>query len=822
MGAAAGGSRFRRLGRSMTLAAALLLPATSAAQVSPVGPDGAAPPMVTLPPVEVIATTPLRGAGIDRSKVPGTVQTLTSGDFGRTGSPIVTETLFQRTPGVSVADPNGNSAAQELSYRGFHASPLPGSPQGVAVYMNGIRLNEAFGDTVNWDLIPTNAIDRSDLWTNNPIFGLNALGGAVNLQMKNGFTYQGFESEAQGGSFGRFTGEAQYGVQIGDRAAYIAAEGLHDDGWRFKSPTDLARLYGDLGWRNDAAELHLVVSAASSSFGASAATPIQLLDRDDRTIFTTPQTTENKMGLLALNGKYSLSDAWSLQGNLYVRGFQQHHLDGNVADTERCSNSASAQFLDHLCLQDDGFPRPNPVTAAFSDQFAILDQNNNPIPCPPGSGNTCGTTPYGTIDRTRNNATTLGASLQASGTENLFDHGNHFVVGGGIDHSIGHFNSNSTLGFINPDLTVTIHPGISGDGAIIHTLGGFGYGPINIDTRNTYWGLYALDTFDIDERLAATAGARLNIAGIAVSDRLGTSPDLNSNRVYTHLNPVSGLTYKITSDLTAYGGFSQSNRAPAPLESSCSNQIKPCLLENALVSDPPLKQVVAQTYEAGLRQTLPVDGGRLEWKAGLFRTDTSDDIINLASSVQGRGFFQNVPGTRRQGLEASIQFQSAQWRAYAGYSLLDATYQFTADLPSPNNPLADANGNVHVVPGKRIPGIPMNQAKFGVDFMPSPQWKLGADAVVVGSRYFVGDDANQNARLSGYWLVNLHASYQVTQDVQIFGLVNNLFDRRYALFGSFFNPLATANAGLPIVLTDRRTEVLGQPLSIYGGIRITF
>jgi iron complex outermembrane receptor protein len=76
--------------------------------------------------------------------------------------------------------------------------------------------------------------------------------------------------------------------------------------------------------------------------------------------------------------------------------------------------------------------------------------------------------------------------------------------------------------------------------------------------------------------------------------------------------------------------------------------------------------------------------------------------------------------------------------------------------------------------------------------------------------------------LPGYWLVNLHASYQLTKEVQIFGLVNNLFNRRYALFGTYFNPEDVANVGLPVVLTDHRTEVLGPPLAAYGGIRITF
>jgi iron complex outermembrane recepter protein len=314
----------------------------------------------------------------------------------------------------------------------------------------------------------------------------------------------------------------------------------------------------------------------------------------------------------------------------------------------------------------------------------------------------------------------------------------------------------------------------------------------------------------------------LNIASIAISDQLGTSPDLNSNQTYTHLNPVAGLAYKLTPDLTAYFGYSQANRAPTPLELSCSNPLKPCLLENFLVSDPPLKQVVATTYEAGLRQNLPINDGKFEWKAGLFRTNTSDDIINVASVIQGRGFFQNVPGTRRQGLEASIQYQSPQWLLYAGYSVTDATYQFAGELPSPNNPMADADGNIHVVPGKQLPGIPLNQGKIGVYFMPTPQWTLGADMALVGSRYLVGDDANQNPKLPGYWLVNLHASYQVTKEVQIFGLVNNLFNRRYALFGTFFDPQSVANVGLPIVLTDHRTEVLGPPLSIYGGIRVTF
>src|SRR6266850_840867 len=235
------------------IGALFMLPASALAQSEP----------VALPEVNVIAPSPL-GGYVDRDKVPGTVQTLTAPDFTRTESPNVTDTLFQRIPGVSVSDPSGNAAAQELNYRGFAASPVQGTPQGIAVNMSGIRFNEAFGDTVNWDLIPTIAIDSADLWTNNPVFGLNALGGAINFRMKNGFTYRGTETEFQGGSFVTFTGAAQTGLQFGDDAVYLAAQGLHQGGWRFQSSADYARVFADFGRQIDRGEFHLVAAGASS------------------------------------------------------------------------------------------------------------------------------------------------------------------------------------------------------------------------------------------------------------------------------------------------------------------------------------------------------------------------------------------------------------------------------------------------------------------------------------------------------------------------------------------------------------------------------
>lgn len=770
-----------------------------------------------LPEIQVISTSPLSGGAIDRDKVPALAQTVTADDIARTSSPNIVDTLFQRIPGMSTSDQQGSNFQTDLRYRGFVASPVPGQPQGLAVYLNGVRVNEAFGDTVNFDFVPTNAVDRADVQANNPVFGLNALGGAVNFQMKNGFTFEGFEGEFLGGSFGRISTSMQYGIRRDDIAAYLAVQGLNDTGWRHVSPARLVRAYGDIGWRHDGYEMHLVLSAASNAFGAVASAPIELLQRDWHATYTWPQTTQHQNVLAALNGKFAVAENWSLQSNVYVRTFKQAHLDGNAADVERCSNASS--FPNKLCLQDDGFPRPIPVTAPFRDQFAVLDQNNNPIPCPPGAGNTCAAVPYGTLDRTDTDTVTVGASLQASNDAKLFGHDNRFIVGASIDHSSTNFTSSSTLGFINPDLSVVINPAIPGNGQIIHTLGNIGFIPVNLDARNTYLGLYATDTFDVTAQLSLTLGGRLNVARIKMTDLTGAAPDLDSDLTYTRFNPLAGLTYKLMPGLAAYGGYSESNRVPTPLELGCSNANKPCLIESALVADPPLRQVVSRTYEAGLRGNVPLLDGRLDWKLGGYRTDVTDDIITTASAIQGRSFFQNVPATRRQGLEAGAQYAAPRFVLYANYSLIDATYQFSGMLASPNNPMADANGNISVVPGNKIPAIPAHQLKAGFDAAFTPEWKVGADVAVVGSQYFVGDNSNLNAPVPAYWTTNLHSSFQVTKEAQLFALITNLFNQRYYSYGTYFQLDGVAKA-VGFVFSDPRSVTPAQPFAVYGGLRL--
>src|ERR1700680_4845863 len=274
-------------------------------------------------------TTPVPGSGIDVEKVPASVNIVNVGQIDRLRSANISDALQQYVPGIVVNEVSGNPFQPNVQFRGFVASPVAGTPQGLAVYQNGVRINEAFGDTANWDLIPTAAIQSVVVVTNNPAFGLNALGGAVNVQMKNGFNYHGAEIDTMGGSFGRVQSSAQWGKQVDNFAVYGALEGLHDDGFRNFSASDVRRFYGDVGYRNDTSEFHLNMGAADNKFGATATAPIELLQQYWGATYTSPQTTNNRVGYVHLRVKVEITPTWTIDGIAHLRVFDQKTQDGN-------------------------------------------------------------------------------------------------------------------------------------------------------------------------------------------------------------------------------------------------------------------------------------------------------------------------------------------------------------------------------------------------------------------------------------------------------------------------------------------------------------
>ncbi len=723
--------------------------------------------------------------------MPASINVVGTSEIERTGSPVVTDALKQYVPSTNTTDVAGNPFQPNLEFRGFVASPVSGTPQGLAVYQNGVRINEAFGDTVNWDLIPTAAIQSVTMVTNNPAFGLNALGGAVNIQMKNGFIYHGAEIDTMGGSYGRIQSSAQWGKQVDNFAVYGALEGVHDDGFRNFSPSDIRRFYGDVGYRSDGNEFHMNMGIADNKFGATATVPVELLDQFWGATYTTPQTTENRVGYLNFTGKVEATPTWTLESAAHVRFFEQGVVDGNPTGTQPCADPTL------LCFRDDSTPANGLNGAQLANPFApdaVL----------------------GELDRSLTRSTTTGLSVQATNSDELFGHTNRFVIGTSFDYSTTRYNASAELGSIGPNFVV------SGSGIFLGQSGSpVSIGPVALRTTNQYTGLYVLDTFDVTKAFSITGGGRFNDARIALRDQLGTS--LNGNETFDRFNPIIGGTYKITPELTAYASYSEANRAPTPLELGCADPAHPCIIAAFLVSDPPLQQVVSRTVEAGFRGTEQLGIGTLNWKFSAYRAKNTDDILAIPSpALQGFGYFQNVGDTRRQGVEAEVNLKSSALQMSASYAFVDARFLNALKVGS-NSPFADAEGNVQILPGNQIPAIPRHRIKASVDYSITDAFKIGGDALFVSSQYFVGDESNQAAKLPGYAVFNLRTSYQIDKTFQIYARVDNVFDNRYATYGTFFDTGAIpnfANGGAPF--TDARSLSPARPRSFYVGLKATF
>jgi iron complex outermembrane receptor protein len=727
---------------------------------------------VTLDELGVVATTPVSaigGSGLTLSRVPSTVETARAEDFAQDRATFdPTFTLARRTPAVNLSDSQGNSNRQTLSYRGFQVSPVQGTPQGLAVYQNGVRINEAFGDVGNWGLIPSVAINRLDIFSSNPAFGRNAIGGAINIEMKNGFTWQGTELTVTGGSYGRIAGSIQHGQSIGPWSFYFAGEGLRDEGWRYRSPSEIGRVYGDLGYRSPDSEFHVIAQGAKTSFVAAAATPADLQRIDERAIFNNPQTTSNELGQVQVTGKVNLAPTWDLAGTAYVRRFSQRYVDGNDGNFENCNRASSSRGF--LCYQDDGCsPSAGQSNQAFRNQFLLLGPQNQRVPFTSGI-------PYGTLDTTRTEATGYGGSLQVTGRDQWFGHANSLIVGGSIDAADYTFKSSSVLGVINPDLSVTTSPLNPTYGLVpglgtgpLRTAAALGIAPSQVSGSNLYLGLYAVDTFDVTDALSLTAGARLSFARIAMQDLAGFPPDVTGTHYYNRINPVAGLAYRFLPELSLYGGYSESYRAPTPLELACANPSRPCLLPNSLVADPPLKQVEGRTYEVGTRGTVPIvyEGGLLNYKLGAFRTDLAADIIQLATPGNAaRGYYVNVPAPSARAPKS----RASSWAS--------------AGRPTPTT-------RSSTPPSSSTARSPRPTIRWPT---PTARSRCGR---ATRCRELPGHPEPAGVRA-----------------------VTNLTNNRYANFGAFIQP----NAAFANVynLNDPRTTTLAQPLSVYGGVRYVF
>jgi iron complex outermembrane receptor protein len=747
----------------------------------------------------VVGVTPVPGFKVDKDKIPGNIQTLRSSDLTRNGAASVLGALDQQVSGVNFNDTLADPFQPEVLFRGFEASPVLGTPQGMAVYQNGVRVNEAFGDTVNWDLIPDIAIDRIDVLNATSVFGLNALGGAMTVTMKNGFTYQGFDATVSGGSFNQRQAQAEYGVNDGTLGAYVAVNGLKEGGWRHFAQDRVKQYYLDLSFHADPITSDLSYSRANNRLFGQGAAPVQSLAISPENVFTGPQDNIDNLDMITLNTAYNFTPTLALSNVVYFRNYRQTVANGDDSNYAACDDAVGPGLL---CDGD----------------YVLTDTAGQNIPDITNGGATL----IGQNDYEAIHSQTWGGSLQFSSTEKLLGHGNSFAIGATVDTSSTHFFSGTWLGVIDASLTVLPSPYFVATPEGVDSTAT----PVILNANNKYYGMYLTDTFDLVEALSVTVNGRYNIAKVDLADRNGDA--LNGNNRFTHFDPSAGVTYKVIPALTVYGSYAINNRTPTASELECANPAAPCLLPTNLASDPPLNQVVSKTAEVGARGTLSgASLGKFGWDLSIYRTNSENDIYGISTTIAS-GFFQNVGSTRREGGDLDLTYQTGRVSAYLQYSYLKATFRSAFLEPAPANPFQDANGNIQVNVGDELPLIPKSRVKLGADVKVLPHWSAGGTVSYIGPSFYRGDEANLNPELPGYTVASLRTSFQFSRHLQIFANIQNVFDRRYSTYGIFGDPTGVGAPGVPAggesgdPDVDPRFQSPAMPRAYFGGVKISF
>jgi outer membrane receptor protein involved in Fe transport len=701
--------------------------------------------------VEEITVIGIAPGGFTRQElrhVPYAVQGAGSEALEQSAALDPSDFMNTRLGSVSINAAQNNPLQPDLQFRGFTASPLLGLPQGISVYQNGVRINEPLGDAVNWDLLPSSAIQTLELiGGSNPVFGLNTLGGALALTMKDGFNFPRSGAELMTGSWGRVTGTLESGGNNGVWGYYANLDYFDETGWRDLSGSDARNFYGSVGWRDaETSGMNLSLQRGTSELIGNGALPVGLMAVERSAVFTAPDITENDMDMLALDGWHALNDTWRVSGNANWRENRTHSFNGDLAEDLE---------------EDDEGDDPGD-----SDAFESAAINN-------------------ISDR---NQSSRSFSGQFEATDDLFGRDNLFITGVNYVDGRSTFNSVVELSGLDPVTrsTAGLGTGIFIDSAATH-----------VRTRTATKSWYFSDTLELNEVLALTLSGRYNATDVTLRDQSGERPELNGDHSFKRFNPAAGLTWNPDAAHTYYASYSESNRVPTPIELACNEGVFElarqyaieageapddvdfeCRLPNAFLADPPLDDVVTRTVEFGARGAWR----GVQYQVNLFDARNRDDIL-FQTTGRSTGLFANVDATRRRGLELGLTGKVADVSWYANWTYLEASFDSPFMVLSPNHPNANAEGELAVEAGDRIPGMPETIAKLGGDWQLSDAFSLGAEAIYNGNQIVRGDESNELDPMSGYTLVNLRGSYQWGSRLTIFARLTNLFDTDYESFG---------------------------------------
>ena len=823
--------------------------------------------------IEVISSTPLPSIGLPLNIIPANIQIIKSKQINNEGGVSIADTLENNGRGINLNSTQGNPFQPDVLFRGYTASPLLGTPQGMSVYVDGVRVNEPFGDVVNWDLIPNFAIGGMQLVPgSNPVYGLNTLGGAISIQTKDGRTNPGAAIEAEAGSWGRKRALVEYGGVSKDGSVdyYFGGQSTEEDGWRKYSPSRVNQTFGKLGWQNTSSKFNLSYMGADNKLTGNGLTPTSLLSGDRDQIHTRPDITENYMHHFTLNASNWVSDNVMISTNGFYRKSNRHSTNGDLNDEfngpddyfEYFGDTTKGGGVTYRDASGGGSwisSNPNSSTynslaswirtSAIVNGIAAADLADNGLAdnsvttilgknlicedaMPSGKG-----TDYcapASMNRSNTKQDRLGLTLQAAFNQDIFGKKNQLITGFGFDFSKMKFKSteqkSNVEGVSFYDINTFGKTTFFGADGLPINLGEV-EDTVKLNGKSWTYSLFATDTMSINERLHLTAAARYNNTRIKNTDLLNApseSDSLGGKHKFDRLNPSVGAVYLFPEqNMSIFGSYAESSRAPTSIELGCANKDSPCLLPNAMAGDPPLNQVVAKSFDGGLRGKF---GNNYNWSLSAYHTQNLNDIHFIWSGTGSRGYFSNVGETERQGFDVSFGGKYENLRFNMSYSYIDASYDSQFKLVSPANS-SQSSSVITVKPGNKIPGISPDQFKLRLEYDVTPKWSVGSNLMAYSEQYIYGNENNAHkpsgsrsgfAKLGGYTIVNIDTQYDVGNGLKLFAKATNIFDKDYYSAGrlgeTHMDPTGWQG------LNERRYAqvVPGAPQAAWVGIRYEF
>ena len=704
---------------------------------------------LTLDSIDVFSSTPLPSIGLPKNMVPSNIQTISSEELNKQSGVTVADFMVNNLQGVTVNEIGGNPFQLELNFRGYNATPISGNPQGLSVYIDGIRANQPFSNTVLWDLVPNFAINNMQMVAgSNPVYGLNTLGGAMSMQTKSGQNFQGKSIDVSAGSWARSSNLVEIGGLVSDSNMdyYLGYEHFNENGWRKFSPSHVNQLFGKLGLESEMSRFELTYTGAHNLLIGNGLTPKDLLGSERDGIHTLEDETKNEYSQLALNMSHFFNEETMMAGNVYYKRSDQATYNGDLND----------EFCDEESHDE------SECTAAQQALSQSDAENLN----------------EGVFNRTNTFQDVFGLNLQTTFDQDWRGRRNQLVAGFSADYSQIKFKQ-----------TGQEVASLSSNGFFHGALGDVEQSSGLTGKTKTY-GAFVSNTHSLKNNFNINTALRYNHVQVDNRDTFN-GPDsgasLTGKHHFERFNPSVGITFQPNEILSTYASYSESSRAPTSIELGCANPDQPCNLPTQMADDPPLHQVVAKTFEGGISGRVTKD---TSWNMSIYHATNNNDILFVyADASNGMGYFTNVEETTRKGLDVGLSTKFNKLALNVNYGFVMAQYGTNFTLVSEVNSSASSD-SIQVSDGDYLPNIPKHHLKIRADYEINPRWNLGATLTGFTESYMMGNENQQHdssgglqGEIPGYAIINLDSQYSFRKDWRVHAKFINIFDQEYVTGG---------------------------------------